>query len=1015
MSVRAATTAGSLKRGVPLLVVSLLLGLATMASPALAARTHVFQGAIGAGELTAPAGLAVDSASGDLYVADPGSSNVYRFDAAGAPEPFTATTTNELGPFTFPEGAQQVAVDNSATSGNGGHFYVADGATVKAFDAAGEPAPFSATASYLSGNEITGGPTGDFIKVGSVAVGSEGDIYVSDAEQSVVLIYAPSGEYLTSITEELVVPFLAAPDSTGVVYAGYPVIEYSHAFIPSSNPPGSSTTFASKELSFLPGTGFAVEGGTNQVYSSNSPSPQSPTSITQYASFADGNGPLNTFGAEQLAAGVGGIAAAGSTGLSAGEIYVATGAQVDRFGPLTTVPDVVTETAMLVDSTSGSATLAGTVNPDGIPLTACAFDYGPTAAYGQSVECEGGPGAVGAGERPKPVTARLTGLAPGNYHFRLVAANANGPAAPSADLTFDTEAAPPAESCPNEALRIGASALLPECRAYEMVSPPDKNGGRVSLGYAARTAASGNAIQFESTSAFAGAEANSVNAYIARREGGNWTTAGIDAPQFNPGVILELTSLAASENLEKTLQWSIRAVAPGAVEGNVNLYLRDNATGVRTLIATHPQSRALDEEVDFEGGRIYGGGTPDWSRLFLGSKTALTPDAVEGETNYYEFADGRLKLVNLATLRPLPYEDKAGALASADGSSVYFAEAGSLYRYDVAGGTLTGLTTGPNPEVVKVVSVSEDGSRLYVEATGALTPDSKPAPPGTANLFAWHDGEFAYVATTTGDVTDVESGGFAHLEASPNGRFLGIGTLSPLTSADVKSAACPAKLGRNPAGYCTDVYVYEAESGRLTCISCSGAALGFSYLGSSEQKGTPAPRSVLNDGTVLFDSPNKLVPRDANGVGDVYDWRDGRERLISTGVDGSESNFAGATANGHDIFFRTSQRLVGQDTDAATDVYDARVDGGLPAQNPPGSRPPCGGQECRGSASWPPPPLVGRITAGSKHLDCTTFSKRAKHLREKAKRLKNEPAKAKAHKQAKRSTRKANQCRRQGK
>ena len=792
MSVRAAITAGSLKRGVLLLVASLLLGLATAASPAFAAQTHVFRGAVGAGELTAPAGLAVDGASGDLYVADVGSSTLHRFDAAGAPAPFTLSGTDELGPFAFPGGADQVAVDNSANGGNAGHFYVVDGVTVKAFDAAGEPAPFTASAGYLSGNEITGSPAGTFEAVGSVAVDSEGDIYVSDPNAFAVRVYAPSGEILTSI-ENVVFPFLAAPDRTGVTYAGNPEIEVVEAFGASSYPPTGSTTYTPSPLPFTAGAALAVEPGSDQVFSSNTISTNKATTVTQRASFAQGNGQIVKFGAEQLTAGVAGIAVAGS-----GDVYVATGAQVDRFGPLTTLPDAITETATDIDPATGSATLNGTVDSQGLGLTRCEFEYGPTPVYGHTVECAGGVGAVGGGERPKPVTAKLTGLAPGSYHFRLVVANANGEAAPGGDMTFSTEAAPAPTSCPNEALRVGASALLPECRAYEMVSPVDKNGGRVYAGYAFQTAASGNAIQFLSTASFAGAEANVLNAYIARRENGNWTTAAIDAPQFNPGVILEVTSLASSENLEKTFQFSIRALAPGAVEGNVNLYLRDNATGARSLIATHPQNPALDNEVDFNGRQLYVGGTPDWSRLFLTSRAAFTPDAIEGEPNSYEYADGQLRLVTPAAANPLPYANELGALVSADGSSVDFVRQGSLFRYGVGEGTLTELTTEPNPEVLKLVSVSEDGSRLYVLARGGLAPGSHKAPEGTINLFAWHDGNFAYVATSSRET--LESGGIPQIEASPDGRFLGIGTYSPLTGADVKSAACPAELSRsNPA------------------------------------------------------------------------------------------------------------------------------------------------------------------------------------------------------------------------
>ena len=36
------------------------------------------------------------------------------------------------------------------------------------------------------------------------------------------------------------------------------------------------------------------------------------------------------------------------------------------------------------------------------------------------------------------------------------------------------------ETCPNAAFRTGPAASLPDCRAYEMVSPVDKNGGDIT-------------------------------------------------------------------------------------------------------------------------------------------------------------------------------------------------------------------------------------------------------------------------------------------------------------------------------------------------------------------------------------------------------------------------------------------------------------------------------------------------------------------------------------------------------
>jgi hypothetical protein len=93
-------------------------------------------------------------------------------------------------------------------------------------------------------------------------------------------------------------------------------------------------------------------------------------------------------------------------------------------------------------------------------------------------------GAGGAGRRSaaQVVETDLPGLAAGaGYRYRVVATNTT-PGDPSGNgqeqtLTVPSPVAGEAgESCPNAAERYGLSAHLPDCRAYEQVTPANKGG-----------------------------------------------------------------------------------------------------------------------------------------------------------------------------------------------------------------------------------------------------------------------------------------------------------------------------------------------------------------------------------------------------------------------------------------------------------------------------------------------------------------------------------------------------------
>jgi hypothetical protein len=76
--------------------------------------------------------------------------------------------------------------------------------------------------------------------------------------------------------------------------------------------------------------------------------------------------------------------------------------------------------------------------------------------------------------------------------------------------------------------------------------------------------------------------------------------------------------------------------------------------------------------------------------------------------------------------------------------------------------------------------------------------------------------------------------------------------------------------------------------------------------------------------------------------------------LISTGKSKFPSLFGDASEDGSSVFFFTRERLVGQDEDELQDVYDARINGGLAAQNQI-TPPPCESTEaCHGPEQAPP-------------------------------------------------------------
>ncbi len=197
------------------------------------------------------------------------------------------------------------------------------------------------------------------------------------------------------------------------------------------------------------------------------------------------------------------------------EVGATTGNAVS-FTTAAPVPTIAEES--IVNVTSSAATLQAQINPQGAETTYL-FEYGTTASYESRIPASPTSlgAAVGAAEG---VEVRLSGLQPDTtYHFRVVAANATGPAYGS-DETFTTQQA-------------GTVFTLPDGRMWELVSPPNKAGGdveTVQIGYGGliQAAEDGNAVTYITSNPVGVGKSSPIESQaLSVRGPDGWTTENL--------------------------------------------------------------------------------------------------------------------------------------------------------------------------------------------------------------------------------------------------------------------------------------------------------------------------------------------------------------------------------------------------------------------------------------------------------------------------------------------------------
>ncbi|HZE16478.1 MAG TPA: hypothetical protein VE197_12620, partial [Mycobacterium sp.] len=279
---------------------------------------------------------------------------------------------------------------------------------------------------------------------------------------------------------------------------------------------------------------------------------------------------------------------------------------------------------------------------------------------------------------------------------------------------------------------------------------------------------------------------------------------------------------------------------------------------------------------------------------------------------------------------------------------------------------------------------------------------------------------------------------------SPDGRYFAFQSTGNLTGYDNTDAV----TGESDL----EVYLYDAEAGKLTCVSCnpSGARpegqpqlppyapprVGTTMFRAAAwlptwETSVYAPNALMaNGGRVFFNSFDPLVPQDVNGAQDVYEWEapgtgrcaeasptfsaqdEGCVSLISSGESPQKSEFLDASANGRDVFFETSASLLPQDP-GLIDVYDAREGGGFPQ---PFHTAACEGETCQNTPAAPNDPTPGSATykgPGNVVEKSTRKHKKKRHKKHRRKRRRH-ARKHKRHgrKHARSHNRRANHNRR---
>jgi hypothetical protein len=352
-----------------------------------------------------------------------------------------------------------------------------------------------------------------------------------------------------------------------------------------------------------------------------------------------------------------------------------------------------------------------------------------------------------------------------------------------------------------------------------------------------------------------------------------------------------------------------------APEGRIHLYMR--VDGAVTYDVSAGQD-ALNHGVNLRGM------TSDGTMVFFTSPEQLTADDTDASVDLFRWSESTdsVTLLSVGT----------GGSGNTNACSASWVASCGVEVVPTERENYFGENSWPVDSVI-----ADDTGEIYFYSPEEL--DGVRGAFGARNLYVYRNGAPRHVATFDPNRPA------ERLEVSPDGRFSALLTKSRLTAYDNATAS--------------QMYRYDPVARTMLCVSCR-------QDGGPPQGQVEASQNGLfmtDDGRVFFATGDALVPRDADGVADVYEYVNGRAQLISSGVsdagqtENQKIGLVGVSADGIDAFFATIDTLVAQDENGPNlKFYDARTNGGFPVNK---TAAPCeAADECHGPEAPAPTPLT---------------------------------------------------------